>query len=147
MPYDFFDAFPLTPYANAMDWVGPRVGVLGIEFDGSLDNGQDLLDDTLVSSSVLGVQSLAQFATTNSAFPFTRYGTVAGEVVDVSRDANKDDKLGLIYPVQVRLDTTYITTDSKRVDIAPGMSTNAEIITGDRRVIEYLLPPPVAVSA
>ena len=25
------------------------------------------------------------------AFPFTRYGTVSGEVVDISRDANKDD--------------------------------------------------------
>jgi hemolysin D len=75
------------------------------------------------------------------AFPFTRYGTVDGEVIDVSRDANKDDKLGLIYPVRVRLDATDILVDGKRVAIAPGMAINAEIITGDRRVIDFVLSP------
>lgn len=75
------------------------------------------------------------------AFPFTRYGTVPGEVVDVSRDSNKDDKLGLVYPVRVRLDAADIDIDGKRVAIAPGMAVNAEIITGDRRVIDYVLSP------
>lgn len=75
------------------------------------------------------------------AFPFTRYGTIDGEVIDVSRDANKDDKLGLIYPVRIRLDATDIATDSKRVEIAPGMAVDAEIITGDRRLVEFLLSP------
>jgi hemolysin D len=75
------------------------------------------------------------------AFPFTRYGTVDGEVVDVSRDANKDDKLGLIYPVRVRLDAADINVEGKRVAIAPGMAVSAEIITGNRRVIEYVLSP------
>jgi len=75
------------------------------------------------------------------AFPFTRYGTVSGAVVDVSRDSNKDDKLGLIYPVRVRLDAANIDIDGKRVAIAPGMAVSAEIITGDRRLLEYVLSP------
>jgi hemolysin D len=75
------------------------------------------------------------------AFPFTRYGTVQGEVVDVSRDANKDDKLGLIYPVRVRLDASETMIAGMNVAIAPGMAVNAEIITGNRRVIEYVLSP------
>lgn len=75
------------------------------------------------------------------AFPFTRYGTVDGEVIDVSRDANKDEKLGLIYPVRVRLDAADIGIDGKKVAIAPGMAVNAEIITGDRRVIDFVLSP------
>ncbi len=75
------------------------------------------------------------------AFPFTRYGTVAGEVIDVSRDANKDDKLGLVYPVRVRLDAAEIRIDSKCMPITPGMAVNAEIITGDRRVIDFVLSP------
>jgi hemolysin D len=41
-------------------------------------------------------------------------------VIDVSRDANKDDKFGLIYPVRVRLDAADILVDGKRVAIAPG---------------------------
>jgi hemolysin D len=75
------------------------------------------------------------------AFPFTRYGTVPGEVIDVSRDANKDDKLGLVYPVRVRLEAADMEIDGKRVAIAPGMAVNAEIITGDRRVIDFVLSP------
>lgn len=75
------------------------------------------------------------------AFPFTRYGTVDGEVIDVSRDANRDDKLGLVYPVRVRLEAADIAVDGKRVAIAPGMAVTAEIITGDRRVIDFLLSP------
>jgi hemolysin D len=75
------------------------------------------------------------------AFPFTRYGTITGEVTDISRDSNKDDKLGLIYPVSVRLDAAEITVDGKTMPITPGMAVTAEIITGNRRLIEYLLSP------
>jgi hemolysin D len=75
------------------------------------------------------------------AFPFTRYGTVDGEVTNVSRDANADEKQGLIYPVRVRLDASTIDVDGKPVAIAPGMAVSAEIITGERRVIEYVLSP------
>lgn len=75
------------------------------------------------------------------AFPFTRYGTIEGEVIDISRDANKDDKLGLVYPVRVRLDTADIDVDGSRVPIAPGMAASAEIVTGQRRLIEFILSP------
>ena len=75
------------------------------------------------------------------AFPFTRYGTIPGEVIDVSRDANKDDKLGLIYPVRVRLETAEIEVDGKLLPISPGMSVSAEVITGNRRLIDYILSP------
>lgn len=75
------------------------------------------------------------------AFPFTRYGTVQGEVIDVSRDANKDDKLGLIYPVRIRLAATDIDVEGSRVAITPGMAVSAEIITGERRLIEFVISP------
>lgn len=56
-------------------------------------------------------------------------------------DANKDEKQGLIYPVRVRLDAAEIDIDGKRIAISPGMAVSAEIVTGDRRVIEYVLSP------
>jgi len=49
--------------------------------------------------------------------------------------------LDLVYPVQLRLDMSDIVADGKRVQISPGMAVSAEIITGDRRVIEYVLSP------
>jgi hemolysin D len=43
--------------------------------------------------------------------------------------------------VRVRLDAADILVDRKRAAIAPGMAVNAEIITGNRRVIDYVLSP------
>jgi hypothetical protein len=88
-----------------------------------------------------GVRDRARRLTILDAFAFTRYGTVSGQVVDISRDANKDDKLGLSYPVRVRPDAADINVEGKRVAFAPGMAVSAEIITGGRRVIEYVLSP------
>src|ERR1700761_1851035 len=39
--------------------------------------------------------------------------------------------------VQVRLDASDVAADGKRVRISSGMTVSAEIITGNRRVIEY----------
>ena len=52
-----------------------------------------------------------------------------------------NEKQGLIYPVRVRLGAVTIDIDGKPVAIAPGMAVSAEIITSDRRVIEYVLSP------
>jgi hemolysin D len=68
-------------------------------------------------------------------------GTISGEVVDVSRDSNKGEKLGLVYPVRGRLDAAFIDVDGKRVAVAPGMAVSIEIVTGNRRVIDFLLSP------
>jgi hemolysin D len=98
--------------------------------------------EAMMLNKDVGFVSAGQKVTVKfDAFPFTRYGTVDGEVIDVSRDANKDEKLGLIYPVRVRLDKATIDVDGKPVAITPGMAVSAEIITGDRRVIEYVLSP------
>ncbi len=74
-------------------------------------------------------------------FPFTRYGTLAGEVVQVTQDAVQDDKRGAIFLASVRLKDPHIDVDGRRVSLSPGMNLTAEIKTGRRRVIEYLLSP------
>jgi hemolysin D len=43
--------------------------------------------------------------------------------------------------VTVALGKTDIDVDGKRIRLAPGMNLTAEIKTGKRRVIEYLLSP------
>jgi hemolysin D len=74
-------------------------------------------------------------------FPFTRYGTVAATVTRVSADAVNDEKRGAIFPVVLRLDRPYLDVDGKRIGLAPGMNLTAEVKTGKRRVIDYLLSP------
>ena len=74
-------------------------------------------------------------------FPFTRFGLIEGEVKEVWRDAIQDEKLGLVYKAIISLKQDKILVGSKWVELAPGMSVQAEIKTGDRRVISYFLSP------
>lgn len=75
------------------------------------------------------------------AYQYTKYGTLDGEVIFVSEDAIEDEKLGLIYAVRIQLNETTLTVDNKQKSVTPGMSITAEIKTGDRRIIEYVLSP------
>jgi hemolysin D len=74
-------------------------------------------------------------------FPFTRYGTVQATVKSVVADAVNDEKRGAIFPATLSLGQNSIAVDGKRINLAPGMNVTAEIKTGKRRVIEYLLSP------
>lgn len=75
------------------------------------------------------------------AFEYTKYGTVAGKVTHVSRDAIADEKKGLIYSTKILLDKSTILVDERHMPLSPGMTVNVEIKTGDRRIIEYILSP------
>ena len=74
-------------------------------------------------------------------FPYTRYGTVEAKVKSVVADAVNDDKRGAIFPAVLTLSQATINVDGKRINLSPGMNVTAEIKTGKRRVIEYLLSP------
>ena len=59
----------------------------------------------------------------------------------VTADAVNDEKRGAIFPATLALATSTIDVDGKRIRLVPGMNLTAEIKTGKRRVIEYLLSP------
>ena len=75
------------------------------------------------------------------SFPYTRYGTIPGEVLHVSRESTEDEQLGLVFLARVKLEHSSMHADGEVVPLSPGMRTTAEIRTGDRRVIDYLLSP------
>ncbi|ACA18196.1 type I secretion membrane fusion protein, HlyD family [Methylobacterium sp. 4-46] len=106
------------------------------------------------------------------AFPFTRYGSIEGKVARVSRDAVDDrDASGasdavsmsrgqglspvsgtpktqnLVFPVTIELSRATIEADGKTVPLTPGMTVTAEIRTGSRRVIDYVLSPVKETTA
>ncbi len=74
-------------------------------------------------------------------FPFTRYGTVPAIVKSVAADSVVDEKAGALFPAILTLQQTTIDVDGKRIALSPGMNVTAEIRTGKRRVIDYLLSP------
>jgi hemolysin D len=74
-------------------------------------------------------------------FQFTKYGTIGGEVINVSNDATPDDHLGLVYAAWVKMDRTTMKVEDKIVNLSPGMAVTVEVDMGKRRLIEYLISP------
>ena len=75
------------------------------------------------------------------AFPFTKYGTIYGEILNVSTDAVENEQKGWVFPSKVSLAETAIKVRDKYVNLTPGMSVTVEVKTGKRRVIEFFLSP------
>ena len=98
--------------------------------------------EVVIDNKDIGFVSAGQaVAVKLETFPFTRYGTVNASVKSVVADAVTDDKRGAIFPAVLTLSQTHIDVDGKRISLSPGMNVTAEIKTGKRRVIEYLLSP------
>jgi hemolysin D len=76
-------------------------------------------------------------------FDFTRYGYIDGEVLWVGTDAVQDQKLGLVYPVRVRLSQlkTPNAVNGLHGLVTAGMNVTADIRTDGRRLIDYVLAP------
>lgn len=75
------------------------------------------------------------------AFPYTKYGTLDAELIDISDDAIQDERLGLLFTARVALDRATLKVDERTVRLSPGMAVTVEIQTGTRRLIEYVLSP------
>jgi len=89
-----------------------------------------------------------------AAYPFQKYGMVAGAVRRISPDASDapdsraDRRAGgdrttpsAGYRAVVSLEQPYLEADGRRYPLAPGMQVTAEINLGTRTVLEYLLSP------
>ena len=95
-----------------------------------------------IANQDIGFVNAGQMAEVKlETFPYTKYGTVPAMVNIVTADAVTDEKKGSYYPATLTLSQKDMLIDGKRVRLTPGMNITAEIKTGQRRVIEYLLSP------
>lgn len=97
-----------------------------------------LTAEAMLSNNDVGFVRVGQVAALKvHAYPYSRHGTLAGRVVSVGADAVQDEHQGLVYPVRIAIDTK----DAKRFTLRPGMEITADIRTGSRRLIDYLISP------
>lgn len=75
------------------------------------------------------------------ALPFTRYGTVPGVIESISSDAVEDEQRGLVYIARIRLKQATIDRGDRIIALLPGMAATADIGTGKRSLISYLVSP------
>jgi hemolysin D len=126
------------------------------------DDAPVLVEATVENRDIGFVHAGQDVAVKVQTFEFTRYGLLHGHVVDVSRDrvteqgssGQRDSKdktsdqgtddtrpSGPGYVAHVALDSARMLVDGGEQAIAPGMAVTAEIKTGRRSVISYLLSP------
>jgi len=74
-------------------------------------------------------------------FNFTKYGVIDAKISNISRDAVENKDLGLVYAMRLKIEKNNVYVDNQQVKLSPGMQVTAEVKTGTRRVIEYLLTP------
>lgn len=126
-----------------------------------LDGGIEV--EAVVSNQDVGFVRVGQRAEVKiDAFPFTRYGVIPAHVRELAHDSVDDPQGGqrlqgsqsasddpanversrqLVYVARLELDQVGLTVDGKPVELVPGMAVTAEIKTGKRRVLDYLLSP------
>jgi HlyD family type I secretion membrane fusion protein len=105
-------------------------------------DGSELEVEAQVLNRDIGFVRKGQEVTVKlEAFPFTRYGTLKGTLTSTNRDAVTDEQLGPVYIAHVAVAKPSDEALANGVEITPGMAATAEIMTDDRRVIDYLLSP------
>jgi hemolysin D len=105
-------------------------------------DGAEVTADVVIDNKDIGfVREGQEAAIKLETFNFTRYGTVPAQVTAITADAVINEKRGAIFPATLRLDKAKLDVDGRTIRLAPGMNVTAEIKTGKRRVIDYLLSP------
>jgi hemolysin D len=104
---------------------------------------EDTLEiEATVENKDIGFINAGQIAALKiETFPYTRYGYLYGRVLSISSDAVSDEKKGLVYHARIKLESDRLWVDSKWIRLSPGMAVTAEIKTGKRRMIDYVLSP------
>jgi len=121
----------------------------------SIRPGQDLveivpLDDTLLIEAKIRPSDVAflhpgQDAMVKiTAYDFSVYGGLKAKVEQISADSIREEdgnRAETFFRVTLRTDKNYLGDTTHELPIMPGMTAQAEILTGHKTVLDYLLKP------
>ncbi|QND55184.1 HlyD family type I secretion periplasmic adaptor subunit (plasmid) [Phyllobacterium sp. 628] len=160
-----------TVQASAVTTVGQVVSA-GSELMRIVPENASLEIEAYLPNRDIGFVQAGQTAVVKvEAFPFTRYGIIAGKVTRVATDAipepdaqaqegaaakelqsiiptgNAQRMQNLVFAVTILPDATLINVDGKSMPLSPGMAVTVEVKTGKRRILEYLFSPLAEISS
>jgi RND family efflux transporter MFP subunit len=84
-----------------------------------------------------GQQATLKFDT----YDYSRYGGMEAELSEISPNTFSDEKNGLYFQGTIILSKTHISSQTGFLPITTGMTLTADIRTGEKTVMEYLLRP------
>lgn len=76
-----------------------------------------------------------------TTYDFARYGSVDGTLTKISASSFTDEKGNPYFKGVIALHNNYVGKVAGRFMVQPGMSVTAEIITGDKTLLQYMLKP------
>ena len=76
-----------------------------------------------------------------TAYDFSKYGKIQGEVTDISPTTFELDDKRTYYKVRIRFNPDRSDKFAATWKLQPGMSVDAEIISGSKSLLQYLLKP------
>lgn len=75
-----------------------------------------------------------------SSYDFSRYGLIDGQLEHISASTFSSEGGERYYQGRIRLQKQYVGKDAHNT-ITPGMTVMAEIVTGEKTILQYLLKP------
>lgn len=112
--------------------------------------GSKLRAELAIPSSAIGfIKQEQSVRLAVDAFPYQRFGTVAGKVQTVSTSAinaqGANGSVITVYPVTVALDAARIAAYGRSEPLVSGMTLTARIVTDKQSLLEWLFEPLFAV--
>lgn len=141
---------------QATEVVAPTTGILGevlVNTIGQVIQPGDLLMEIIpeqdrlaarveVAPSDIGFVSIDQPVNLRlSTYDFTRYGVLTGVVVRVGANTVEERDKEPFYPTRVELDQQFVGDPNQPLPVKVGMRGTADIITGQRTLLSYILTP------
>mgnify|MGYP001365235240 CR=1 FL=1 len=84
-----------------------------------------------------GLEAMVKF----TAYDFTVYGGLVGEVEKISADSIQDEEGNTFFLATIRTRESFLGEETAPLRIIPGMQAGVDIITGKKTVLDYLLKP------
>ena len=76
-----------------------------------------------------------------TAYDFSIYGGLDGELTFISQDTFEDEEGNSYYNVRLKTDENHLLYNGEKKDITVGMVASVDILTGKKTVMQYLLKP------
>ncbi len=104
--------------------------------------GESLLVEVRIKPADIASINVGQYTRLKfSAYDFAIHGSLSGEVIFISADTVTEDNGESFYIVRVEPDKSYLGHAKRQMPIKVGMTSEADIITAKKSILEYLLKP------
>ncbi len=104
----------------------------------------ELLVEARITTADIGFIYVGQETVVKvTAYDFTKYGGIDGTIEKISPTTVEDEEGNTFYRARIRLEKNYVGEDPTRNLVLPGMEVVADIRTGRKTLLEFLLKPVV----